>query len=223
MSRRAPAPAALHLFLVDNYDSFTYNLYQFLCELGADVSVRRNDQFTLDELAALAPDAIVISPGPGRPETSGLTCATIERFAGIHPILGVCLGHQAIGQVFGGDIVRAPKLYHGKVSEIHHDGKGLFQALPEPFVATRYHSLVIEPTSLPGCLEITAWTADRVIMGVRHTELPIEGVQFHPESALSPEGKALLANFLNMVREQPRAGAAQPTARFPEATSRGRS
>jgi anthranilate synthase/aminodeoxychorismate synthase-like glutamine amidotransferase len=223
MSRRAPAPAALRLFLIDNYDSFTYNLYQFLSELGAEVTVRRNDQFTLDELAALAPDAIVISPGPGRPETSGLTCAVIERFAGVHPILGVCLGHQAIGQVFGGDIVRAPKLYHGKVSEIHHDGRGLFQALPEPFVATRYHSLVIEPASLPSCLEITAWTADRVIMGIRHKKLPIEGVQFHPESALSPEGKALLANFLSMVRDQTRAGAAQSAGQAGGATPRERS
>jgi anthranilate synthase/aminodeoxychorismate synthase-like glutamine amidotransferase len=223
MSRRSTTPAAPRLFLIDNYDSFTYNLYQFLCELGADVTVRRNDQFTIDELAAFAPDGIVISPGPGRPETSGLTCATIERFARVHPILGVCLGHQAIGQVFGGDVVRAPKLYHGKVSEIHHDGRGLFNALPDPFVATRYHSLVVEPASLPSCLEITAWTADRVIMGLRHKELPIEGVQFHPESALSPEGKALLANFLNMIRDQPRAETARAATGAGQATPRGRS
>jgi anthranilate synthase/aminodeoxychorismate synthase-like glutamine amidotransferase len=199
MSRRA-ATQAPRLFLIDNYDSFTYNLYQYLCELGAEVTVRRNDQFTLDELVELDPDAIVVSPGPGRPEDSGLTCAAIERFAGVHPILGVCLGHQAIGQVFGGEIVRAPRLFHGKVSEIRHDGHGLFAGLPDPFVATRYHSLVVEPSSVPACLEITAWTADRVIMGLRHRQYPIEGVQFHPESALSPEGKALLANFLTMVR-----------------------
>ncbi len=223
MSRRAAALLAPRIFLIDNYDSFTYNLYQFLCELGAEVTVRRNDQFALDELAALAPDAIVISPGPGRPEDAGLTCATIERFAGVRPILGVCLGHQAIGQVFGGSIVRAPRLYHGKVSEIHHDGRGIFRSLPDPFVATRYHSLVIEPTSLPSCLEITAWTADRVIMGVRHRELAIEGVQFHPESALTPHGKSLLGNFLTMVRDQPPTGAAQSAGRAGEATPRGRS
>jgi anthranilate synthase/aminodeoxychorismate synthase-like glutamine amidotransferase len=199
MKSRSAAPP-LRLFLIDNYDSFTYNLYQYLCELGADVTVRRNDQFTLDELAELDPDAIVISPGPGRPEVSGLTCAAIQRFAGVRPILGVCLGHQAIGQVFGGEIVRAPRLFHGKVSEVRHDGHGLFAGLPDPFVATRYHSLVVDPASVPACLAITAWTADRVIMGLRHREFPVEGVQFHPESALSPDGKALLANFLTMVR-----------------------
>jgi anthranilate synthase/aminodeoxychorismate synthase-like glutamine amidotransferase len=199
MKSRSAVPP-LRLFLIDNYDSFTYNLYQYLCELGADVSVRRNDQFTLDELAGLDPDAIVISPGPGRPEDSGLTCAAIQRFAGVRPILGVCLGHQAIGQVFGGEIVRAPRLFHGKVSEIRHDGHGLFAGLPDPFAATRYHSLVVDLASVPACLEITAWTADRVIMGLRHRQFPVEGVQFHPESALSPDGKALLANFLTMVR-----------------------
>jgi anthranilate synthase/aminodeoxychorismate synthase-like glutamine amidotransferase len=199
MSRGTPAPR-IGLFLIDNYDSFTYNLYQYLCELGADVTVRRNDQFTLDELAELSPDAIVISPGPGRPEDSGLTCTAIERFAGVHPILGVCLGHQAIGEVFGGQIVRAPRLFHGKVSEVRHDGQGLFAGLPDPLVATRYHSLVVDPASVPECLEITAWTNDRVIMGLRHRQLQVEGVQFHPESALSPDGKALLANFLTMVR-----------------------
>ncbi len=222
MSRASAAPPASRLFLIDNYDSFTYNLYQLLCELGADVTVCRNDQFALDELAALAPDAIVISPGPGRPEESGLTCATIERFAGVHPILGVCLGHQAIGQVFGSSVVRAPRLFHGKVSEIHHDGRGIFHGLPNPFVATRYHSLVIEPSSLPSCLEITAWTADRTIMGVRHRELAIEGVQFHPESALTPDGKTLLANFLTMVRDRPRSGAALP-APARRLAARGRS
>jgi anthranilate synthase/aminodeoxychorismate synthase-like glutamine amidotransferase len=200
MSRQLSSPP-VRVFLIDNYDSFTYNLYQFLCELGAEVTVRRNDQFTLDELAAMRPDAIVVSPGPGRPEESGLTCATIDRFAGVLPILGVCLGHQAIGQVFGGEIVRAPKLFHGKVSPIHHDGRGVFRDLPDPIVATRYHSLVVDPASVPSCLEISAWTADRVIMGLRHRELAVEGVQFHPESALTPEGKALLANFLTSVCE----------------------
>lgn len=197
---RHPEATGIRLFLVDNYDSFTYNLYQFLCELGADVTVRRNDRYTIDELEAFGPDGIVISPGPGRPEDSGLTCPTIQRFAGVCPILGVCLGHQAIGQVFGGRIARAPRLFHGKVSEIHHDGHGLFAGLPNPLVATRYHSLVVDPTSVPTSLEVTAWTADRVIMGLRHRQFPIEGVQFHPESALTPHGKALLANFLHMVR-----------------------
>ena len=204
MSRQSAPRSPLRLFLVDNYDSFTYNLYQFLAELGADVTVRRNDQFTLDELQELTPDGIVISPGPGRPEDSGLTCAVIERFAGVHPILGVCLGHQAIGQVFGGEIVRAPRLVHGKVSEIHHDGKGLFVGLANPLEATRYHSLVVNPASVPACLEVTAWTSDRVVMGLRHRELPIEAVQFHPESALTPDGKTLLANFLDLVREPTR-------------------
>ncbi len=186
----------LRIFLVDNYDSFTYNLYQFLSELGADVNVRRNDRFTLDELDELHPDGIVISPGPGRPADAGLSPRVIERFAGQYPILGVCLGHQAIGEVFGGTIVRAPVLFHGKVSEIEHDGLAIYQGLPNPFVATRYHSLVIDPASVPACLDVTARTADGVIMGVRHRELPVEGVQFHPESALTGEGKRLLANFL---------------------------
>ena len=188
------------IFLIDNYDSFTYNLFQHLSELGADVLVRRNDRFALEEVEALDPDAIVISPGPGRPADAGLTPEVIERFAGRFPILGVCLGHQAIGEGFGGRIVRAPSLFHGKVSEIHHDGGGVFAGLPNPFPATRYHSLVVDPDAVPPSLEVTAQTADGVIMGLRHRELPIEGLQFHPESALTPDGKSLLRNFLAGVR-----------------------
>ena len=187
------------LFLIDNYDSFTYNLFQYLSELGAEVTVRRNDKFTLDELDALAFDGIVISPGPGTPGDSGLSPQVIERFGAQVPILGVCLGHQTIGEVFGGQVVRAPTIFHGKVSEIHHDGKSVFAGLSNPFPATRYHSLVIAPESMPDCLEVTAKTADGVIMGVRHRELPIEGVQFHPESALTIEGKHLLQNFIDRV------------------------
>jgi anthranilate synthase/aminodeoxychorismate synthase-like glutamine amidotransferase len=194
-------PTAVRVFLVDNYDSFTYNLYQYLSELGAAVTVRRNDRFSLDELDEQRPDAIVISPGPGQPRDAGLTPRVVERFAGRYPILGVCLGHQAIGEVFGGRIVRAPALFHGKVSSITHDGRTLYRGLPSPFVATRYHSLVIDPDSVPSCLEVTARTADDVIMGVRHRELAVEGVQFHPESALTPEGKQLLGNFLAMVAD----------------------
>jgi anthranilate synthase/aminodeoxychorismate synthase-like glutamine amidotransferase len=195
------ATTSPRIFLVDNYDSFTYNLFQFLSELGAQVDVRRNDRFTLDEIEAERPNGIVISPGPGRPSEAGLTPRVIERFAGVVPILGVCLGHQAIGEVFGGQIVRAPALFHGKVSDIGHDGRGVYRGLPNPFTATRYHSLVIEPTSMPECLEVTARTADGVIMGVRHRELPIEGVQFHPESALTHEGKQLLANYLQGIQD----------------------
>ena len=197
-----PSPAAPSIFLVDNYDSFTYNLFQYLSELGASVHVRRNDRFTLDELNQIDPDAVVISPGPGQPSDAGLTPQVIQRFAGRWPILGVCLGHQAIGEVFGGRIVRAPSLFHGKVSDIHHDDRTLFAGLPNPFTATRYHSLVIDPPSVPACLEVSARTADGVIMGVRHRDLPVEGVQFHPESALTPKGKQLLGNFLGLVRSK---------------------
>jgi anthranilate synthase/aminodeoxychorismate synthase-like glutamine amidotransferase len=193
----SPTPS---IFLVDNYDSFTYNLFQYLSELGASVQVRRNDRFTLDELEQIDPDAVVISPGPGRPSDAGLTPVLVQRFAGRWPILGVCLGHQAIGEVFGGRIVRAPRLFHGKVSAIHHDGKNVFAGLANPLTATRYHSLVIDPSSVPACLEVSARTADGVIMGIRHRDLPVEGVQFHPESALTPEGKQLLGNFLSLVR-----------------------
>lgn len=189
------------LFLIDNYDSFTYNLFQYLSELGADVMVRRNDRFTLDELRELDPDGIVISPGPGTPADSGLSPQVIEACGRETPILGVCLGHQTIGEVFGGRVVRAPAIFHGKVSEIHHQGRSVFAGLPSPFTATRYHSLVIAPDSVPACLEVTAQTADGVIMGVQHRDLPIVGVQFHPESALTREGKHLLQNFIDLVTE----------------------
>ena len=195
------AGVPLRLFLIDNYDSFTYNLFQYLAELGAEVTVERNDRFSLDELEDRGPDAIVISPGPGLPSAAGLTPRVVERFAGRVPILGVCLGHQAIGEVFGAHIVRAPSLFHGKVSEIHHNGRTLFRGLPNPLVATRYHSLVIDPFTVPSCLEVTAHTADGVIMGVRHREFAVEGVQFHPESALTPQGKDVLANFLAQVAD----------------------
>jgi anthranilate synthase component II len=190
---------AKRLLMVDNYDSFTYNLVQYLGELGATLDVRRNDAVTPDEVAALAPDGIVISPGPCTPREAGVSMAVIERFAGRIPILGVCLGHQAIGDVFGGAIVRAPRVMHGKTSPIHHDGRGLFSGLPEPFDATRYHSLVIDPATLPAVLERTAWTAEGEIMGVRHREHFVEGVQFHPESILTHAGKRLLANFLARI------------------------
>ena len=191
--------SAKRLLMVDNYDSFTYNLVQYLGELGAAVDVRRNDAVTPDEVAALAPDAIVISPGPCTPRKAGVSMAVIERFTGRVPILGVCLGHQAIGDVFGGAVVRAPRVMHGKTSPIHHDGRGLFEGLPDPFEATRYHSLVIDPATLPPVLERTAWTAEGEIMGVRHREHFVEGVQFHPESILTREGKRLLANFLARI------------------------
>jgi len=206
------------IFLIDNYDSFTFNLFQHLSELGADVLVRRNDRFSLEEVEELDPEAIVISPGPGRPADAGLTPEVIERCSGRFPILGVCLGHQAIGEGFGGRIERAPSLFHGKVSEIHHDGQGIFAGLPNPFTATRYHSLVVAPDSVPTSLAVTATTTDGVIMGLRHRDLPIEGVQFHPESALTPDGKALLGNFLREVREQGsrvRGGLPRPDHRLP--------
>jgi len=184
------------LLMIDNYDSFTYNLVQYLGELGADVDVRRNDAITLEEVAALRPDGVVVSPGPCTPHEAGISVPLIERFAGTIPILGVCLGHQAIGAAFGAAIVRAGRIMHGKTSPIHHDGRGLFRGVPDPFEATRYHSLVIDPATLPATLEPTAWTAEREIMGVRHRTLFVEGVQFHPESILTVEGKRLLANFL---------------------------
>ncbi len=186
----------MRLLMVDNYDSFTYNLVQYLGELGAELEVRRNDAITLDEVASLAPDGVVISPGPCTPREAGISVPLIQRFAGRIPILGVCLGHQAIGAAYGGAIVRAPRIMHGKTSPVHHDGRGLFADLPDPFDATRYHSLVIDPASLPAELERTAWTAEGEIMGVRHRAHFVEGVQFHPESILTVEGKRLLANFL---------------------------
>jgi anthranilate synthase component II len=192
------------VLMIDNYDSFTYNLVQYLAELGAEVMVRRNDAITLDEVAALAPDGVVVSPGPCTPREAGVSVPLIQRFAGQIPILGVCLGHQAIGAAFGGDIVRAPRIMHGKTSPIRHDGTGVFSGLPDPFAATRYHSLVIDPTTLPATLERTAWTDEGEIMGVRHRTAFVEGVQFHPESILTIEGKRLLANFLGRL---PGAGA----------------
>jgi anthranilate synthase/aminodeoxychorismate synthase-like glutamine amidotransferase len=188
------------LLLIDNYDSFTYNLYQYLGELGAQTRVVRNDEISVAEAMALRPEAIVISPGPGTPDEAGISLDIIKAAAGTAPLLGVCLGHQSLGQAFGGRIVRAPSLMHGKTSEIHHDGRTIFADLPQGFTATRYHSLVIAPESLPECLEVSARTADGVIMGVRHREHPLEGVQFHPESILTTAGKDLLANFLRMTR-----------------------
>ncbi len=185
------------ILMIDNYDSFTYNLVQYLGELGADVEVRRNDAITLDEVAARKPDGIVVSPGPCTPKEAGISVPLIERFQGTIPILGVCLGHQAIGAALGGAIVRAPRIMHGKTSPIHHDGRGVFRDLGNPFAATRYHSLVIERATLPAELEVSAWTAEGEIMGVRHRRLALEGVQFHPESILTLEGKHLLRNFLD--------------------------
>ena len=184
------------LLMIDNYDSFTYNLVQYLGELGEDVVVRRNDEITLDEIESLKPERIVVSPGPCTPNEAGISVPLIERLAGRIPILGVCLGHQSIGQAFGGHIVHARTLMHGKTSAISHNGQGVFKGLPNPFIATRYHSLVIERESLPECLEITAWTEDGEIMGVRHKTLAIEGVQFHPESILTENGHELLKHFI---------------------------
>ena len=191
------------ILMIDNYDSFTYNLVQYLGELGADVQVYRNDRIAVAEIERLAPEKIVISPGPCTPTEAGVSCEVIRHFAGRIPILGVCLGHQCIGQVFGGEIVRAPALFHGKTSLIYHDGKTIFRGLARPFEATRYHSLVIRRETLPECLEMSAETDDGVIMGVRHRELPVEGVQFHPESILTAEGKRLLANFLSSSPVRP--------------------
>jgi anthranilate synthase component II len=184
------------LLIIDNYDSFTYNLAQYLGELGADVHVHRNDAITLDQIAAWAPEKIVVSPGPCTPTEAGISVAAILRFAGKIPILGVCLGHQAIGQAFGGRIVRAQRVMHGKISPVTHDGRGVFAGLPSPFDVTRYHSLAIERATCPPCLEISATADDGEIMGVRHREFAVEGVQFHPEAILTEHGHALLANFL---------------------------
>jgi len=184
------------LLMIDNYDSFTYNLVQYLAELGEEVKVVRNDEIGIEEIDILKPKFIVISPGPCTPKEAGISPAVIENFKGKIPILGVCLGHQTIGQVFGGKIVHAKTIMHGKTSEIYHTDQGVFSGLSTPFIATRYHSLVIEKVSCPDCLEITAWTDDGEIMGVRHKSLPIEGVQFHPESILTEHGHDLLKNFL---------------------------
>jgi anthranilate synthase/aminodeoxychorismate synthase-like glutamine amidotransferase len=188
------------IFVLDNYDSFTYNLVQYLGELGATVEVRRNDQVTVTQVERLRPERIVLSPGPCTPQEAGISIALVRHFAGKVPLLGVCLGHQAVGAAFGGKIVRAKKLMHGKTSQVKHDGKTIFRGLPSPLTATRYHSLVVEPRSLPEELEVSAHTADaaggEVIMGLRHRRFPVEGVQFHPESVLTAEGKRLIANFL---------------------------
>ena len=187
------------VLVVDNYDSFVYNLVQYLGELGAEPLVHRNDGVTVDDAVALRPDAVVISPGPGRPADAGVSNAVIERLGPEVPLLGVCLGHQCIGEVFGGRVVRAPQVMHGKTSMVRHNGSGALRGLPNPFEATRYHSLVVERESLPDVLEVTAETDDAVVMGLRHRSLPVEGVQFHPESILTTSGKALLANFLHLA------------------------
>jgi anthranilate synthase/aminodeoxychorismate synthase-like glutamine amidotransferase len=184
------------LLLIDNYDSFTYNLYQYLSELGADVQVRRNDQVSICEIESMSPDHIVISPGPCTPSEAGLSCQIIEAFGPNTPVLGVCLGHQAIGQTYGGRVLQAPVPMHGKTSLMYHGGQGVFRNLPLPFEANRYHSLIVERSTLPAELEITAETADGLIMGIRHCTYPVEGVQFHPESIMTPIGKDLLRNFL---------------------------
>jgi anthranilate synthase component 2 len=188
--------------MIDNYDSFTYNLVQYFCELGAEVEVVRNDAIDLQAIEAMAPTRLVISPGPCTPDEAGISMAAIAHFAGRIPILGVCLGHQALAQVFGGEVVRAPCVMHGKTSAIHHRGQGVFSDLPSPFQATRYHSLVVAPASLPDCLEVTAWSENpdgtmEVIMGLRHRQHAVQGVQFHPESILTEHGHRLLENFLN--------------------------
>ena len=182
------------ILLVDNYDSFTYNLYQYLGELGAELKVIRNDAMSVEDALALAPERIVISPGPGTPDEAGISLELVRRST--VPLLGVCLGHQALGQAFGGKVVRAAKLMHGKTSEIRHDGRTIFAGLPDVFTATRYHSLVVAPETVPACLEVSAWTDGGVVMGLRHRERPLEGVQFHPESILTPDGPVLMGNFL---------------------------
>ena len=187
------------LLVIDNYDSFTYNLVQYLGELGETIEVRRNDRVTIDEIESqLRPERIVISPGPGTPDNAGITLKVIQQFSGKIPLLGVCLGHQAIGQAFGGRVIRAPELMHGKASEVRHDGKTIFSGLQDGFLAGRYHSLIVEKESLPACFEISASTADGIIMGLRHRQMKVEGVQFHPESILTSDGKQLLANFLKL-------------------------
>ena len=187
------------LLLIDNYDSFTYNLYQYLCELGEDVEVFRNDKIGLEDIDAMAPERIVISPGPGSPKDAGISVEAIRRFAGKVPLLGVCLGHQCIGEAYGAVVAGAGEIKHGKMSQISHDGKGVFTGLPNPFAAVRYHSLAIVPETLPEVLEVSARSESGVIMGVRHKQVTLEGVQFHPESILTKPGKQLLANFLKMT------------------------
>ncbi|NLE89164.1 MAG: aminodeoxychorismate/anthranilate synthase component II [Myxococcales bacterium] len=206
------------VLVIDNYDSFTYNLVQYLEGLGASCEVHLNDRVSVDEVIEAEPEGILLSPGPGTPDDAGITLELIARLGGTVPLLGVCLGHQAIGQSFGGTVVRAPRLMHGKTSPIDHDGKGLFEGLPNPFEATRYHSLILEPASLPGCLEVTARTAAGEVMGVRHRELPIEGVQFHPESILTQGGMRMMENWLEMLDD---ARLTQPSAEPEWALARG--
>jgi anthranilate synthase component 2/para-aminobenzoate synthetase component 2 len=189
------------LLIIDNYDSFTYNLVQYFGEMGAEMKVVRNDETDVAEIRRMAPERICVSPGPCTPNEAGISCEVIEAFGSTTPILGVCLGHQSIGQVYGGEVVRADRLMHGKTSLIHHSGVGVFAGLPEPFEATRYHSLIVRRETLPECLEITAWTDEGEIMGLRHREHPVHGVQFHPESILTQEGKRLLRNFLETGEE----------------------
>jgi anthranilate synthase component 2 len=189
------------ILMIDNYDSFTYNLVQYLGDLGAELQVARNDEVTLDEIERLAPERIVISPGPCTPREAGISRDVVLRFGPRVPILGVCLGHQAIGDVYGGEVVRADRVWHGKTSMIHHNGRTIFRGLPNPFEATRYHSLIVRRSTLPDCLEITAWTEDGLIMGLQHREYPVWGVQFHPESILTGAGKDLLRNFLTLTSE----------------------
>jgi anthranilate synthase/aminodeoxychorismate synthase-like glutamine amidotransferase len=186
------------VFVLDNYDSFTYNLVQYMGELGAEMTVRRNDELSVDEVEALKPERILLSPGPCTPHEAGISIDLVHRFAGKVPILGVCLGHQAIGAAFGGNVVRAPQLMHGKTSEVKHDGKTIFSGLQNPMTCTRYHSLIVSEKGLPDALEVTARTADGTIMGLRHKEYPVEGVQFHPESVLTQDGKKLIRNFLEL-------------------------
>ena len=189
------------ILLIDNYDSFTYNLYQYLCELGAEVTVVRNDKTSLEEIEGMSPDGIVVSPGPCTPKEAGISAEVVDRFGDKLPVLGVCLGHQTIGYAYGGLIERAPEIMHGKTSMVYHDGKGLYEGLPNPFEAIRYHSLIVNPESLPDFLEVTSRTEDGIVMGVRHKSLPVEGVQFHPESIMTRVGHDLLRNFLKRVEE----------------------
>jgi anthranilate synthase component 2 len=186
------------VFVLDNYDSFTYNLVQYMGELGAEMTIRRNDELTVEEVEALQPDRLLLSPGPCTPQEAGISIDLIRRFAGKTPILGVCLGHQAIGAAFGGDVIRAPRLMHGKTSEVEHDGRTIFSGIGTPMTCTRYHSLIVSEKNLPGELEISARTSDGTIMGLRHRRYPVEGVQFHPESVLTGDGKRLIQNFLEL-------------------------